>query len=392
MNFCARFLCLAPLLLFLTAAEGEEPKPTEVDQLAKARQIGWQTALMVVERFETTKTPGFPGIDAWVAEFRKQTKGLEPDADPRKWPKIDVDALTTHSPSFWRAYYELAPGDPGAAMLYGGILMGGGETIRARRLLELQKYRPGMPKEAIETFIQLYGLSGAAGRASDQIVEEGIKLFDGGDYDAAAKKYHDAIAAFPQNGWAYYELAYTVRVKDAIAAGQKPQLPPDGKLLIEINPEKPVPYSAEAKKNYALCRRYSPFMAAAYQGDDQEIIRSALAFGENILPAMKELGETRDPVTIDRLIERFAKGCQDAGLHDFALLGRQMIVARRGQYDATDHPFIVTSLRALAPGPDTEVVLDRLAGKQIATYRLIATEDQVSGAAAPAPGEKQSQK
>src|SRR5262249_21361291 len=148
--------CFA-LLGVLAFARGEQPKsePSK-DDLARARQVGWQAALMVVEQFESKKVPGFPGIEAWVSDFRKQTKGLDPSADPAKWPKVDVNALSTHNPHFWRAYYEIAPGDPGLTFLYAGVLLGGGEAARARLVLEFGNLRPGIPKTAQASLEGLY--------------------------------------------------------------------------------------------------------------------------------------------------------------------------------------------------------------------------------------------
>jgi hypothetical protein len=67
----------------------------------------------------------------------------------------------------------------------------------------------------------------------------------------------------------------------------------------------------------------------------------------------------------DQVLVAFAEACQGAAAHEYALVARQVIVARRGRFDASDHPFFSTSLRALAPGDETETVLERLAGAQL---------------------------
>jgi hypothetical protein len=228
----------------------------------------------------------------------------------------------------------------------------------------------------------MHAFAKAAGKRSQPLVEEGIKLFDKGDFDGATKKYREALTIWPQSGWAHFELAYTIRCQEIVAAGEKPT--PPGQMLTPTSPEMKVKMSAQAKAEYGQCRRYSPFMQGAYHLDEPELLRGATALVEEVLPANKDLANTRDPAAIDRDIEQWAKGCQDAGLHDLALLGRQILVARRGQYAAVDHPFIVTSLRRLVPGPDTEDVLERLAGAKSACYRLIATEDQPAAFAAVA--------
>jgi hypothetical protein len=91
---------------------------------------------------------------------------------------------------------------------------------------------------------------------------------------------------------------------------------------------------------------------------------------------MKYVGERPDAPDVDQALQVLADGCQEANVDDLALVMRQVLVARRGQYNASDHPFIVKSLRKLAPGPDTEATLTRLARESNAFCRLIPTDDQ----------------
>ena len=94
------FLLFAAFAM-LTSAHGEQREAaSNQNELAMARQCGWDVALAMIERIESNKVPGFPGIQAFLADFRTQTKGLDPHKDPERWPKVDVDALTTHNPHF----------------------------------------------------------------------------------------------------------------------------------------------------------------------------------------------------------------------------------------------------------------------------------------------------
>ena len=87
------------------------PKGT-AKELHQARRSGWLAISQVVPALEAGDAKEFPGGAAWLADFRRATKGIDPDADPAAWPMIDVDALVTNNPHYWRAYYEVAPGDP----------------------------------------------------------------------------------------------------------------------------------------------------------------------------------------------------------------------------------------------------------------------------------------
>jgi tetratricopeptide (TPR) repeat protein len=378
-----RVAYIVPILLIvvlglMAAARSEQPATASSgDELTFARQLGWHMAMHVVEHLAASKQPGFPGIEAWLNDFGKQTKGLDPNDAPEKWPAVDIDALATHNPNFWRAYYEIEPGDPGAALLYAGLLLGGGETVRALNVIEFQQFGPGMPQGVRKTFGELLAATKMAGKKSNKLVEAGISLFDKKDYAGAIEKYREALKIWPQNAWAYYELAYTLRVQELIAAGERPELPGPGQMIVRTNSDVDVrvKFSPEVKAVYAQCRRYSPFMDTAYQGDDQDVIQGLLAVTGKIVPAMKSIGQGRDRATVDRAFQQLAEGCQEANVHDLALVARQILVARRGQYDRSDHPFITTSLRKLVPGPETEAILERLAGGATVFHRLIATED-----------------
>ena len=137
---------LITVLVLCGFASGQQPAVVpSADELTNARQMGWVAATHFTERLAVDKQTGFPVIEAWLSDFNKQTKGLDPKCPPEEWPKVDVDALAIHNPKFWRAFYEIAPGDPGAALLYAGILLGGGENVRSLNVMEFHWFRPGIP-------------------------------------------------------------------------------------------------------------------------------------------------------------------------------------------------------------------------------------------------------
>src|SRR4051812_23335123 len=110
------------LVCFCAAVlRAQAPPPQSTDQLAAARKTGWQLVQLVAEKLNGG--PEFPGIEAWRKEFEGQTKGINVNIPPNQWPQVDIDALVTNNPNFWRAYFEIAPGDPGLAMLHAGLLL-----------------------------------------------------------------------------------------------------------------------------------------------------------------------------------------------------------------------------------------------------------------------------
>src|SRR2546425_438669 len=78
--------------------------------------------------------------------------GSPTESPPDKWPALDVDALVSRNPNFWRAYFEIAPGDPGLMLLHAGLLLSAGEATRASYLLVVAGQRPGVPKEIQQGF------------------------------------------------------------------------------------------------------------------------------------------------------------------------------------------------------------------------------------------------
>src|SRR5262249_12458782 len=157
------------------------------------------------------------------------TRAMNPKTPVEKWPAVDVDALMAHNPNFWQAYYEIAPGDPGVMVIHAGLLMSAGEMSRASYILAVALQRPGIPAPFRKAMLGLLAETVKAGKASNALVNEGIKLHEKGEYVAALRKYEEALAAWPQNGFAHYEIGYTIYAQLLVAAGEK--LPKPGTSL-----------------------------------------------------------------------------------------------------------------------------------------------------------------
>lgn len=173
---------LAPLLLTVLLCgplrAGDPPGKEATCDLDEARQGGWKLAALIIDQIRGGDLKTFPGLQAWLADFDKVAKGLDPKKRPREWAAFDVDALTIRNPNFWPAYYEVAPADPGLMLLQAGLLMSAGEATRASHLLAVAKQRPGIPKEVSHLFDGLLGSAAKAGEQSNRLVLDGIKLHD----------------------------------------------------------------------------------------------------------------------------------------------------------------------------------------------------------------------
>lgn len=130
----------------------------------------------------------------------------------------------THNENFWRAYYEVAPGDPGIVLLHASLLLCGGEADRANYLAVAAGQRPGVPVAFRQAFETIIAHSNKLREKPKALLAEGIALHDKGDYAGAIKKYQAALELWPQYGWAWYELGQSQYHQDLIADGKKPPL------------------------------------------------------------------------------------------------------------------------------------------------------------------------
>ena len=69
-------------------------------------------------------------------------------------------------------------------------------------------------------------------------------------------------------------------------------------------------------------------------------------------------------------------GVSQAGIDELGLATRQVLVARRGRYAPSDHPYFTTSLRKLAPGEQTDELLKRLATGVLNLRQLVVPEKE----------------
>ena len=195
------------------------------------------TALSLIPKLETADEEKYPGIRQFAADVRRLEKSIEPKKPPHEWSAIAVDMLLHRNPNFWRAMYEMAPGDPAISIVHVGLLLASGEINQAHNLLHLLSHDTEIPKLERDLLLQSFGdlrfmfpsdsegppsnsrLAGSLDLRVHYLLsdnaprpKQGNKLHDSKDYDGAMNAYEAALAIWPQNAAAQYELGYTKRV------------------------------------------------------------------------------------------------------------------------------------------------------------------------------------
>lgn len=353
---CFACLCLGAGAGLAQVRDARAADSPAVRTFQDARRQGWQGALLILGALENSDAKSFPGIRAFAEDCRSVERIVNARMTADRLPAVDADVMVTRNPNFWRAFYETAVADPAFLYLYAGLLMTGGEAHRAAYVLILARQRPGVPKDVRRNNQLLLDQALAVIEEGDRAVQAGIKVFDAGDLDTAARAYREALAWWPQNSWAEYELGFTLRTREeARNAGASRKSAPA--------------WPPEALDHFAASRRHDPLRWEAYQGNERDMTEAMLSLKQRVLPAWDKI--KTDAGVDDDVLLRFAEGCQSAGIHDLALVARELVVARRGRYSPADHPFISTSLRKMAPGDRAELTLKRLAGEKLQLRQLV---------------------
>jgi WD40 repeat protein/tRNA A-37 threonylcarbamoyl transferase component Bud32 len=350
----------------------QSSRPTGIDMVDQVRKAGWITALSLIPKLETADEERYPGIRQFAADVRRLEKSIEPKKPPHEWGAIAVDLLLHRNPNFWRAMYEMAPGDPTISIMHIGLLIASGEIDQAHNLLHLLAHDTEIPRLERDLLLHAGGdqrlifpsvseNSPSDGRLvgsldlrvhyllidNDPRVKQGNKLRDSKDYDGAISAYEAALAIWPQNAAAHYELEYTKSVKK----------------------------TGDSAPYFANCRRLEPLRFEAYQGTFKPGIFQSVQHALTVWKQSIYLKERAN----DHVLVSFAESCQSAASaeirwHELALVARQIVIARHGRYDAQDYEFISRSLRELVPDVATEEVFKWLAKENVPWIVLIPRE------------------
>jgi hypothetical protein len=362
MRLFAAVVLIALSLLASTRlhAAGAEPLP----ELLQAQRAAWQTVSILAHGMTGSDPGRFPGLHAWLKEYRTAGGPIGKMAPTAALPKADMERALVRGPVFWRAYFEQAPGHSGTLLWHGALLLAAGEASRAAYVLLAARQTPDIEPAMLEAMNGLLEHAQRVVQAGAQRVADAAKLHDQGNPEAAASALRSLIVAWPANGLAHYELALTALSRQYTEAGRKP--PARSRLSIHSE----LPPGPEASAAYARARQHDPLLIRAYQGKETASGDALLVVGKTIRPlwdivARDTQGEMRDDV-----LRQLAAGLHEAGIAELALTVFTVVIGREGGYDEADRKFVADNLRSLAPAA-VDPVLKRLAQTPAQFVRFI---------------------
>jgi hypothetical protein len=376
----ASFIAILCAMAVASLRAGPATKDAAGDPREGAKREAWGWAVLIASVLERQDNNAFPGIRAWLADFRRLETAM-PAADAGlPFPALDADALVSRSPRFWSAYCEIAPGDPGFALLHASLLLCGGEAQRASVIATLGMQRGATPMEFKRGLEIVIAGAQAAQAGSQTFVREGIALHDARFFDRALRKFDAALAEWPANGRAYYERGSTLRLKSLTdAARARPVSTTAGD---DEEPPGDPPGTLEA---FVFARRHDPFCVMAYQGEDPAALAGMMALVRTALPIWESMRKRPEAPATREELRDLSEACRDAGIDEYALAARQQFVARNRQYKSEDAEFIAACVKRLAPGADVSGTLIRI-GTDARLARHIAAPESPDEPFDPAVG------
>ena len=344
------------------AIQESDGDPAEI--LQEAKEFPWLIVKAFIEKLEKSDPKAFPGIHDWLRDFHEATGNQIPAAKP-----IDVEALVTNNPNYWRAHFEVSPGDPGWAFIHVGLLQSCGEMKRAHARLQIARLSfddQVIFRTADAMNYQLMRVFSAFSPRTN----EGIKLHDAKEFEAAIAHYQSILDIWPQYAWCLYELSLSQHSANTVAAGN--ELLSDDTVLTDpaavAEDQRKNPLTDEVKKWRIMSRRHDPLFWQNLSGMPEGKQKIA-AIVRGALPILKEMSSGNE--ITNQKISALASILQFIEAHDLAIPAACIVVRRQNELVDADHKFVTKSLKALVPGPEMDATLARLgSGKDQAFLSL----------------------
>jgi len=350
--------------LCLIAAPAHAAAAEDFPELQAARRAAWETVGILAHGMTGADPSHFPGIQAWLKEYRALGGPIGKPPSNAPLPKLDPERHIARSPVFWRAYFEQAPGDGFTLLWHGALLLASGEASRAAYVLLLARQAREIEKPIVEALDGLLQHAQLVVQRGAQRAADAARIHDEGNPAQAAAQLRLHLAAWPANALAHYELALATAARQYLDAGRKP--PSRSRLSIHAE----LPASAEVMAAYARARLHDPLLIRAYRGNETPAGDVLLVLGKTLRPLWDIVARDTQAETTDQTLWQVTDALHQAGLAVLAITAGQVLIGREGGYDDGDRKFIADNLGNLAPaagGP----VLKRLSQEPARFIRFI---------------------
>ncbi len=329
-------------------------------QLASARKVGLDTALVLIEKLGKADAEAFPGIHRLIADLQKPGAIPDPAIEVEDWAEFDSDSLTLNNPNFWVAYYEVAPGQGVMEALYGSLLRAEGECTRSLQVSVIA--RMGRRTNGSLTSFHVANAMGnqIVYSAASFRIGQVIELFEKQEYENAAAGFREILDVWPQCGLASFELGLTLHHQKEHKAGRRVQtqvLPPN-------DPRLP---TQETYDLYRTARQHDPMIRNAYQGGS-EVAGNMIAMAKVVLPAYRSISDFSNRKIDGNLLALFGGGCEEIGLHDYALFTRQVFISLNNKFEPADLVFIQNNLESLIDKDTVGKIVASLSRKEVVQF------------------------
>lgn len=335
-----------------------------VPELTAVQRAGWEVANTLAQALAVSEAKRFPGMHAWLKELRAAggLAGAKPSAAPP--PALNAERLVARSSAFWRAYFEILPGDAGGMLLHAGLLLAAGEISRGAYLLVVARQNPDISQPMRDAIDRLLGLAQDMLARAARDVADAVKLHDAGDPTAAAARLRELIVSWPANALAHYELGLALLAQEYRAAGQTP--PSRARLSIHSE-RRPAQATLD---HYARARAHDPLLIRAYQGNEISDGNVLLILGKRVRPSWDAVAQDTKGEVPDETLRALADALRDIGAAELALATRQVLIGREGGFDADDRQWVTSTVRRLTPEA-AEAIGKRLASPKAEFLRTI---------------------
>jgi lipoprotein NlpI len=305
------------------AAVPAAPAPDETAAvLGMVRQEGWQEVLDLLPALDEQPETDYPG----VAALTRQLNALAASTPGGHGvPAFALGRLVDHNPDFWRAYFEIAPGDPLTAMLHVGLLLAAGEAARADVLATLAIDFGRMNLDYRKELVRLDAYAQLLRQGGQPAATEGRRREGPSEFAALAVQAQAMLRTWPQNPAA---LADLVRARWGLA-GKPGRLAPD----------------SPAGSSLAALRATDPFYVLPPEVAGPEPPAAAMA-----QRLWRQIDEDQ-AIGDDQVLTQFSAAAQAAGLDEIALTARSLLSGRNTGMAPLDEAFVRRSLERLVGAP-----------------------------------------